>query len=96
MKEPKRENEKTGLEQWSKALFSASKIIVTDNPEPGFFTVRQVAEQTGQSVETTGRKMRLLVKQGLAEIKTFRILVGSFRSYPVEHYRLKNPQSLDR
>lgn len=91
----KKENDKNGLEQWAKALFNASNVIATDKPDPGFFTVRQVAEKTGQSVETTGRKMRRLVKEGFAEVKTFRILVGNFRSYPVDHYRLKNPYSTE-
>jgi hypothetical protein len=83
------------LERWTSALLRANNVHRTEEPLPGFFTVRQVSEQTGQTPETTGRKMRILVKRGLAESRTFRILVGGgFRTYPVEHFRLKDPSEL--
>jgi hypothetical protein len=58
----------------------------TEKPPRGFFTVREIASQSGRSRPRVGEIVRTMVSQGKLEVRNFRIKTGA-RIYPVPHYR---------
>lgn len=71
---------------WKAAL--AAPTIETDEVPNGWKTAVQLAELTGRERSTITNRMALLVRQGKAEMKRFRVITGR-GVYPTPHYRLK-------
>lgn len=73
--------------------FAAILSAAGSNPETvpaGWYSRMDIAKAWGYSDPHTARKLRLLVEDGKADFRKFRIRVGSgTRCYPVPHYRLK-------
>lgn len=71
---------------WKAAL--AAPTIETDEVPDDWKTALQLAEITGRERSTVTNRMSLLVRQGKAEMKRFRVMTGR-GVYPTPHYRLK-------
>jgi hypothetical protein len=74
------------LQKWCEIL--SKSTIVPDVVPEGWHTVAEIAAQSGKAIITTGQKIRIYVKQGIAERKDFRIQLET-NVRPVPHYRLK-------
>jgi len=61
--------------------------VKLDHVPPGWFTVAQLAEESGKSNCITGERVRKLVKAGAAERQDFIIQLEQ-RARAVPHYRL--------
>lgn len=70
-----------------KAALSAPTIEADEVPDD-WKTALQLAEITGRERSTITNRMGLLVRQGKAEMKRFRVMTGR-GVYPTPHYRLK-------
>jgi hypothetical protein len=62
--------------------------VKLDHVPPGWFTVAQLAEESGKAAVTTSERVRKLVKDGAAERQDFIIQLEQ-RARAVPHYRLK-------
>jgi len=69
-----------------KAALSAPTIEADEVPDD-WKTALQLAEITGRERSTITNRMSLLVRQGKAEMKRFRVMTGR-GVYPTPHYRL--------
>jgi hypothetical protein len=74
------------LKKWCDILTQSS--VPVDVVPKGWHTVAEIAQESGKALVTTSQRIRLLVKQGLADRKDFRIQLEQ-RVRPVPHYRLK-------
>lgn len=71
-------------------IVADSARLTLETPEPGFFTVEQIAERCKVSTRHISRALARGYSAGKVERRTFRILSGSGRPYPVPHYRIKD------
>lgn len=69
-----------------KAALVAPTIEAEEVPD-GWKTAIQLAQMTGRERSTITNRMSLLVRQGKAEMKRFRVMTGR-GVYPTPHYRL--------
>jgi hypothetical protein len=74
------------LQKWSDILTRSS--VPVDVVPKGWHTVAEIAHDCGKAIVTTSQRIRILVKEGLAERQDFRIQLEQ-RVRPVPHYRLK-------
>lgn len=75
------------LNQWAQVIAESSFVQPDKIPE-GWFTVNDIAKATNVSNTTASRHARLLVANGKAERKSFRLRNGERGVYPVPHFRL--------
>jgi hypothetical protein len=61
--------------------------VKLDHVPPGWFTVSQLAEETGKSSCITSERVRKMVKDGVAERQDYIIQLEQ-RARAVPHYRL--------
>ena len=61
--------------------------VKLDHVPAGWFTVAQLAQETGKSICITSERVRKMVKDGAAERKDYIIQLEQ-RARPVPHYRL--------
>jgi hypothetical protein len=74
------------LAAWCAAL--AEPSIAAEQVPAGWFTIGQLADETGREYSTIGGRMRDMVRRGKAETRRFRVMTRR-GVYPVPHYRLK-------
>lgn len=76
------------IDKWRDALGGGN--TESDDVPAGWYTIRELAEQTNRSRATTSSKVSQMVKAGQAERRTYQILVGNPpKRYPVPHFRIK-------
>lgn len=73
------------LAKWCAAL--TSEIVPDEVPE-GWLTAAQLSERLNKPASTMGKMLTAAVRSGKAEVKKFRVMVGSFIR-PTNHYRPK-------
>ncbi len=78
--------EQLAASAWKAAL--AAPTIETEEVPEDWKTALQLAEITGRERSTINNRMSLLVRQGKAEMRRFRVMTGR-GVYPTPHYRLK-------
>ena len=79
---------KSEADKWAEALAGREE----DEPRPpGWFTVRELAEQIGLSPGHVGKMIAKATATGQAERRTFRrVNSQGRRPYPTPHYKLNN------
>ena len=70
------------------AWAAAFETTITPEEVPaGWHTLRHIAAKLGKAESTIGAHLSRVVREGKAEVKSFRILTGKVVR-PVPHYRL--------
>jgi predicted transcriptional regulator len=74
-------------------IISDSSTSVIETPLEGFFTVEQISERIKTSPRVVSRLIARGLTAGTIERRAFRIVCTSGRTYPVPHYKAKEPGS---
>ena len=70
-----------------KQLCDALKASITETVPEGWFTMKQIAEAEGLSIEQTTKKIRKNIEDGYISVQKFKINSGSV-CRPIHHYSL--------